>query len=121
MSVVNISMFAGESRTLRITVTDEESEDPIDITTATSIELQVKKRPGDADPPLISKSLLSGISLLAQSGDTLGQADAVLEPSDTASLRGLYYWDVVVTISGSRQYVVAPTSKLTIGASVNQP
>lgn len=120
MPIVTLDMVAGASKIIRLTVTDAASTDPVDLTAA-ALEFQLKPRPGDPDPPLIAKSVGAGILLQAQSGLTLGLADVFLLPADTTLLRGTYYWDVVVVLSGSRQYVVDPGSTIVIRPAVNQP
>lgn len=99
-----INVYRGDQATFRLTVTDDEDA-RVDITGAT-IELQVKTAKGDADPATIAKSVGSGITLLAQTGDTEGQADAVLLSADTDIAPGLRYLSVVIVIAGVRQTLV---------------
>lgn len=114
-----VRLFKGDSATYRLTVTDDEDE-PIDITGAT-IELQVKTAIGGADPAAISKSVGSGITILAQDDDdTLGQADIAVSSADSTLTPGLYWLDVVVTLDGARTHVVAPR-EFTIADVVNLP
>lgn len=102
----------------RLTVTDDEDE-RVDLTGST-IELQVKTALGAVDPPLIAKSIGSGITLLTQSGDTKGQADIVLLPADTNITSALYYLDIVLVEAGTqRQHVIE--REFTIGGVVNPP
>lgn len=111
-------LLAGESRVLRVTVEDETGA-RINLTGAT-IEFQVKAALGGADPALISKFVSSGITILPQSGETVGQADIELLSEDTAALSGTYYYDVVVVIGGARSYIIVP-SKFFVSKVVNQP
>lgn len=111
----------GDALALRLTITDDEDE-RVDITGAT-IELQVKANLGDADPPTIAKAVGTGITLLTQSGDTLGQADIAITggaAGDTDKTPGLYWLDVVLVLAGARAHVVAPR-EFTIGPVVNAP
>lgn len=112
-------VYAGDSATYRLTVTDD-ADARVNLTGAV-IELQVKGKPGAADPPTIAKATDSGITLLDQAApDTKGQADISFTSSDTAKPPGLYWLDVVVTLAGARTHVVAPR-EYTIGAVVNLP
>ena len=117
-----LDILKGESRTFRTTIRDSTGA-LVDLSTATAIEFQVKDADGDSDPPLISKSIGSGITLVG--GGTGGQFDIALDPSDTSSSPDLaiktFRYDVVVVLStGARHYVIPP-SDFTVVAVVNQP
>jgi hypothetical protein len=105
---IPLQLLAGESRTYRLTVVADDSGDPVDLTGA-AIEFQLKRAVDDADPPLLTKSIGAGITLLAQTGATLGRADLELAPVDAQALTGMYVYDIVVTSAGRRQYVVPPS------------
>jgi len=77
------------------------------------VTFEVKKHDEDPDPPLIEKSIGSGITLLPDSGDTVGQATVVLDPLDTfgplAPPFGNYRASAWVTFpDGTRTPVVKP-------------
>jgi hypothetical protein len=114
--------YRGETREYVITVTSDGEEQ--DLTAATAIEMQLKATPGAADPPLASLSLGSGITLRAQSGTTLGQADIVIPYNwltGAGTPAGTYYFDVAVIFPGPiRRYVIKPT-KVIVRDVVNQP
>lgn len=120
-----IELWKGESRTLTVTVVDPDTGFPVDLSSVdwliAAIEFQVKADVETADPPAIAKSIGSGITLLAQTGDTLGQAEIELEPADTSTLTaGQYKYDVVAVFDdGRRTYVIKP-SYLTLNGVVNQ-
>lgn len=108
----------GETHRLRLTVRDQDRQ-PVDLTGAT---LHAQVRPVvegylvSYRPPVIQLSSPSaGITLAAQTGNTLGQATATFSATETALLAaGEYAWDAwVVTAGGDRHAVVAP-SRLTV-------
>lgn len=108
-------VIRGDALTLRLTVTNDADERE-DLTDA-EIELQVRASVGAAGDPLIRKVVGTGITLLAQGDDTLGQADIEITTADTDRAPALLWLDVVVTLSGKRQHVVAPR-KFTIAGTV---
>lgn len=108
-------VWRGDSATYVLTVTDDEDE-PIDLT-GMSIALQVRSAPGASGDPVIDKSVGDGITLLAQSGDTLGQATVELLSADTDKEPGLYYLDAKVADGADVQHVIEPR-EFTIGAVV---
>lgn len=113
-----ISIYRGDSATLRLTVTDDEDA-RVDLTGAT-IELQVKAALGDADPALITASVGSGITLRDQTDDEeIGQADIALTSANTNRTPGLFYLDVVVEVSGTRQHLMV--REFTVDGVVNAP
>jgi len=107
----DLQILRGISKTLRLTVEDEDGE-RVDLTGAT-VYFSVKVNVADA-AAVISKDsgTPSEITILTQSGDTLGQADIFLVPSDTSGLSPIqHYYDVwVVLASGARHAVVPPAS-----------
>ena len=118
---VPIVGFRGADRVFRVTVTKADDSGRQDLTGAT-MEFQVKTAPGVADPALISKSVGAGITLLAQAGATLGQADLALASADTSGATtpaGKYSYDLVATIGGKRR-VIIPPSDFTLKDVVNQ-
>lgn len=114
-----VLMYAGDTATLRITVTDD-TDARVDLTGA-DVELEVKPSLGGADPATIAKAIGTGITLLDQTDPlTRGQADVAIESADTDQPAGLYWLDVVVSISGGRVHAIAPR-EFTIAAVVNRP
>lgn len=111
-------IYAGESAKWLFTAYDRNG-DPVDLTGAT-IELEIKLNKGDADPALVHKEVGAGITVLAQSGATLGQFEAALVPNDTGARSGMHYWDVVV-VSGGERWFVVPPSEFYIEPVVNRP
>lgn len=110
------TLYRFESKTLTGTVIDPDNGDAlVNLNTAhggvTALEYQVKVRPGAADPPAISKAIASGITILTQSGTTLGQFTVALVPADFSTVpAGQYYYDVVLIFSDTtRMYVVKPS------------
>ncbi len=105
----DIQIIRGVSKTFRLTVTDESSE-RVDLTSST-VHFRVKQNIEDAGTEIAKSSVTPAeVTLLAQSGATLGQADIFLQPSDTSGLPvGKHVYDVWVELStGKRHAVVAP-------------
>lgn len=113
-----ISIERGDTYTWKVTAWDEDGA-RLNLTGAT-IEFQVKSALGAADPALIAKSVGSGITLLSQVDDaTEGQFTIDLVSSDTETRTpGVYWYDVVLIISGKRQHIIPP-SKFVIKGVVN--
>lgn len=104
-----IEMYEGETKTIRVTVRDKLTNVLIDLSGET-IEFQVKDADGQGDPPRISKSVGSGITIPVQTGDDLGAADILIDSADTVGLAcGTYRYDVVIVISGVRSVIVTPS------------
>jgi hypothetical protein len=102
-----VSVFQGDTIDLVLIVTDD-AGNPVSLTGST-IEVQVKTAIGAADPPMIAKTIGSGITLLDQ-GDpaTEGSAAIAFTSSDTSVTPTAYAVDAVVVLNGKRQHVVAP-------------
>lgn len=114
-----IAILRGNDRTFKLTVKDSTGT-AVDITGYT-IEFQVKLLLDDLDPPLISKSVSSGITILTQTGSTLGQATIELTPSDTANLETKpHVFDVVVVDGNSKRFHVVAPDKFDVLGVVNQ-
>lgn len=112
-------IYSGEDKTFLITVIDS-AGNPTDLTPYTALEFEVKPQAGDPDPALISKTLGSGLTLLAQTGDTLGQAHLKISSVDTVGQSGTFECDLIgVDGAGDRQ-VLMPPSPFVIFNVVNQ-
>jgi hypothetical protein len=113
----------GETRELVLTVFGADNE-LRDLGAALAIEYQVKAAPGAPDPALISLAIGSGITLRAQSGATLGQADIAVSSAATDALTpGTYYEEAVLVLPGTppvRKYILGPR-KLFLDDVVNRP
>lgn len=112
---VPLTLTRYESRTITGTVIDPANADAlVNLTTArgglTTLEFEVKIHPGAVDPALIHKGLGTGVTVLTQSGTTLGQYTITLVPADFASTPGGTYWlDVcAVFVDTTRVYLVKP-------------
>lgn len=114
-----VTVYKGQTKTWRVPVSDEDGA-AVNLTTVDEIEFQVKRRAGNADPPLISKSLGDGVTVLDQTDpDTLGSFEIRLEASDTSGMdEGVYRYDVVLIAGSDRQYIV-PSSKFNLLEVVN--
>jgi hypothetical protein len=89
-----------ETLTLRGTVRDETGA-AIDITGA-DIVLNITG-PGDALPTVLTSTGLSTITILAQTGDTLGQFDAPLTADETASLaEGELFFGILIELASGQ-------------------
>src|SRR5262245_56542261 len=86
----DFEMFAGDSKTLRVTVKDDAGQ-PVDLANA-EIRFEMARYAGSA--PLVVKSLGDGITIIDQSA---GRFDVALLPADTEELRGCYYYEAELT------------------------
>lgn len=111
----------GTNQQFRLTFTsadlvdvDTNPEGRVDLTGAT-IYYRWKRNQGDANPAEVSKSSAAPteIDILAQSGDTLGQADVFLVPGDTELLTpGTHYYDAWVQLSTGIRHASIPPSRV---------
>lgn len=118
-----LELWRYESRTLTLTVVDPDTGFAVDISTGPwqvlELEFEIKTEIDGADPALVSKAIGTGITLLAQSGDTLGQAEIAIAPADVAMAAGTYYGDVWATFSGGRRSLVVLPFEITVLGVVN--
>jgi hypothetical protein len=113
-----IRLAKGAHWTITITVYDE-TDTLVDLTNH-GVSFRVKQAVTDPTA-LINKSVGSGVTLLTQSGDTLGQAEIAGVPADTAAMDpGLYVYEVRVTepAPGSEIHSVIRPSDLVLEAEV---
>jgi hypothetical protein len=116
-----LTIYKGQSWKRRLTVTSRDTGLPCDITGA-SIEFTIKSKASDPSPTL-KLTTGAGITILTQSGATLGQADIECTPDAVMSAdEGSYVADVVVVLANDtfRHVVVSPI-KIPIRDSVNSP
>jgi hypothetical protein len=102
-------LYKGIEWRRRITVTDDDTGNRTDLTGKT-IAFQLRRRTDDA--VIFEKTASSGITLLTQSGDTLGQADLVVASEDSTSLEVASHVCCVL-VEGQ---VVLPPTKLPVRA-----
>ena len=115
-----MSIIRGDSATYRLTITDE-NDDRVDLTDY-EVELEIKAALDGIDPALVSLSIGDGITLLDQGEPaTVGQADAELTSAQSLALTtGVLWLDVIATLDGDRQHVVAPI-EFVVKGTVNLP
>lgn len=107
------TIYRGNNKLFPITVTQKSDGAIVDLTGAT-LTMEVKLKPGDADPALISKTA-------TLTDPTNGKAEFELEPSDTSSLDpGLYAYDVVLVTATSKRYTIIGPQDFRVLAVVNQ-
>lgn len=97
-----ISITRGDDLDLVLTVTDD--EDAREDITGAAITVTVTQTPGGA--ALFTKTVGSGVTLRAQAGDTLGQADIAISSANLTAPAGLYWIEVVIVLGGKRQTLV---------------
>lgn len=100
-------LFKGIAWTRRLTVTDEATGGRIDLTGRT-VQLTLKRRSSEA--ALITLSEGDGIELLAQTGDTEGQADVTITGDQSGGLEAANH--VIAVLVDGR--VVVPPLKLPV-------
>jgi hypothetical protein len=110
---VYLQLYRGETRVIRLSVTDTDTGLAVDLTTGAweidAIEWQMKTQLGGADPGVLTKALGTGITI--QSGAVADQIAITLDPADTSALAlGGYMHDCVATFaSGPRLYLIQPS------------
>lgn len=107
--MTDVVMFAGNSHKIRITVTDNNTSNPLNLTGCT-IKFKVSKKPKDASP-LFEKTLGSGVTVIGPMAD--GVFEAVIAPADTLGKSGDFYHEADVKEPGGRLTTVS-TGKLTV-------
>lgn len=108
MATTNFSMFAGDDKTLQVTVTDEDG-DPVNLTAA-SIKWQCARSLGKASA--ISKTATSGGGITI-TGAATGDFEVTLDDTDTEDLAGTYQHEAEVTFSdGTISTVLSGTMKV---------
>lgn len=112
-----VSIYRGSSKTLELTVTDS-SGNPVDLTGA-EIVFTVKCVEKDENPLLQKKSTDPlQIDIFYAIG---GKARILLSPQDTARLSpATYRFDVWVTLSTGKRYVVIPPSDFIVERAVTE-
>ena len=96
-------MRAGNSKVLEFTVTDDDGA-PEDISGATLIRWQLAR--SVAGPALLEKETGDGVVIV---NGPQGRFDVLLEPEDTAALRGDYYNEAKLVDGSGRQLTVELT------------
>lgn len=117
-----LRVWRGETRTWKLTIWDADTEARVDLSAYSDIQFEVKTDVETVDPALISKSkLTTGVTVLAQTGDTLGQLTVTVAPADTSGVNtpaGVFKYDVW-GISGSNRYLLSRPATFTIEGVVN--
>lgn len=119
-----IRIARGKDKTYRITVRDKDlvaagvTPNEVDLT-GRSLYLQVRDVPGSADPPIIGKSSLDGITILDQLL-YLGQADVEFLAADTALSVGTRWWDLVEVVAGKKYQLMDKPERFVIFQDVTQ-
>jgi hypothetical protein len=109
--MTDLTIYKGIAWQRTLTVTRKDTGARRDLTGAT-IEFRLKRKTTDDDPPLVWLTVGSGITLLAQSGDTLGQATLDISAAASAPLNVMnHVFTVLVTPQGETvpQVAIEPT------------
>jgi len=115
----------GESGTFLLTVTNQTTNVPIDITGA-KVWFTVKNRVEDVNAIIAKKNLAAGgvdgqiLITLPQTGLAIGQAQVFIDPADTAGLdpEQTYWCDAWVQITTNKRYQVIANTPFTIDPAV---
>jgi hypothetical protein len=105
---MSFSLFAGNARKLAVSVVDDETGDPIDLTDVTVI-WQASR--GTAEKfqavPLLTKEVGSGLTIVDEFN---GQIEITLDADDTENLSGTFYHELLlVDVTGDQQNLIADT------------
>jgi hypothetical protein len=116
-----LTILRGSSKTLLLTVRDK-GKNLVNLTDA-KIFFTIK-RTIDSDDYLVRKTSANASEavLLAQSGDTLGQAQIFLTPTDTIGVDPArdYVYDVWVELVSGKRYPVVKPSALDMRRAVTE-
>lgn len=102
------AIISGDDRTLTLTVTGADGL-PQDLT-GLGVEFRLENLAG----AVVSKTVGAGITLLAQSGATLGQATVSVDGVDTAGAGSNERWDVEVRVTSGADRVTALQTQFAI-------
>ena len=105
----NFSMFSGDDKLLRVTITDANNGDlPFNLTGTTSTIWKAGRTSSSAVK--VTKTLGSGITI---TDAVNGILEITLTPADTAALQGDYYHELqIVDASGKKRTVLAGTASI---------
>ena len=96
--VVRQTVRRGDDFTMRLQFTESDMATPIDISTWTSMNAQLRRKPDDVVKTTFDITVIGG--------GTTGYADFTLTREQTAVLNGIYLWDVE-RIDSSKKLTVA--------------
>jgi len=107
---MTLVIYKGIHWTYRLTATVKDTGALQDLT-GIPLTFAIRRKAGDT--PLVTLTVGSGITLLTQSGGTLGQADFFISGSATNALdAGVYEATLVGTVSGLDRLFIQPTMLL---------
>lgn len=124
-----VRIIVGEALRLLITVEDGDTGELFDLSVFADLELEVKVADGDGDPALLAKSIGSGVTVLPQTGATLGQAEIAITTTDTSTTPwpaapgniGVFRYDVVGIDGAGERTILVPPSDFIVSPGVNLP
>ncbi len=96
--VVRQTVRRGDDFTMRLQFRDSDTDVPIDISTWTSMNAQLRRKPDD--------EVKTTFAITVIGGGTTGLADLALTRTQTAALNGIYLWDME-RIASSKKLTVA--------------
>lgn len=106
---MSFSLFAGNARKLVVSVIDDETGDPKDLT---DVEARWQASRGNAEKfstvPVLTKTIGNGITVTSEFDGTL---EITLEAEDTDALPpGIYYHELLlVDVTGDQENLIADT------------
>lgn len=110
------TIYKGQTWKRRLTVTNQKDGTPYDLTGA-SISFRGKHRTSD-DTALVDLAIGTGIALLTQSGDTLGQADITIDGGISSafddSVDSLVCAAIVVLLTDTEPKIVLPPFRVPV-------
>jgi len=101
----SFSMHSGDSRVLELTVFAADGVTPADVTGASTIFSMSAKAHGQIAPSGIAVATMVG----AVTDGPNGRIDFTLAPATTASLAGVYYFEIQMVLGGATSTVAYGT------------
>jgi hypothetical protein len=95
----SFEVFSGNDVVLHVTVIDEDTGDPIDLTTYSNAIWALAKKP-NSSTPLIQKILSDGITFITP---VQGKLDVILSAANLEPLKGEYYHEMRLTDASGKK------------------
>lgn len=97
MTIQNYSMISGDSKSIDISLVDNDGA-AVDVSTAGTATYKIASGPNADSVVYVTKSLVSGITVATST------VTVALVPSDTENLSGAYYHELLIVDAEGKQF-----------------